>query len=561
MHNLSGIAAYLLRDELLDAESTSKAIDAAIQQKISLITYLVRSNILSGQNILSCCVKYFALSVFDLTNFNLTVLQDSIIHPDLMLKHRVIPLYRNDDALHIGVSDPTNHDAISTISFHSGLSIHIMLVCETDLDIILSSLSRSNRIGTQLESALSRLAPVEDKSSVYETTDHDDGPVSEFVDRLIQNAIEQHVSDIHIEPFTHHCRIRFRRDGLLYEVATTPPHFAARMITRLKIMSHLNIAERRLPQDGRLSLQQSSLMDIRINTCPTLYGEKIVLRILDASKIKLDINALGFTPSQQSLFTAKLMQPQGLILVTGPTGSGKTITLYSALHFLNQIEKNISSVEDPVEIEFAGITQVNINPRIGLDFAMVLRSLLRQDPDIIMIGEIRDAQTASIAIQAAQTGHLVLSTLHTNSAIETIARLQSMGIAAYHFISAVSLIMAQRLVRKLCAHCKQAIQAPETIQQHSCISYRPVGCDRCQQGYQGRIAIFELIPISEKLASTILSGANSNQLLEILKKESWTLLWGSGMELVQKGITTRDELIRVVGNAEEKGELSCIGET
>lgn len=541
--NPGGLAGILIQDGLLAAESIQSVIHASTQQKCSLITYLVKNKILTGQEILDCCRKYFALPVFDLTNHDFSNLQDTqnnLINTDLILRYRIIPLYRDPHTLYIGISDPTNLAMISAIGFHTGLSIQPMLVCEARLDGILTSLSRSNRLGSQLESALLKITPVEDKSSNYDTSDHDDGPISEFVDNLIHNAIDQNVSDIHIEPFTQHCRIRFRRDGLLCEAAVTPPHFAARLITRLKIMAHLNIAERRLPQDGRLQLQPSSLMDVRINTCPTLFGEKVVLRILDPGKIKLDIDSLGFTSFQKKLFLSRLTQPQGLILVTGPTGSGKTITLYSALHFLNNIEKNISSVEDPVEIEFPGINQVNINPRIGLDFAVVLRSFLRQDPDIIMIGEIRDTQTATIAMQAAQTGHLVLSTLHTNSAIETIVRLQSMGIAAYQFISAVSLIIAQRLVRKLCHYCKQPDQQ----------FYKPKGCEHCYQGYHGRTGFFEFIPVTEKIAALIMSGANTVQLLDVIRKEPWLLLWDAGMELVQQGVTSYAELSRVAGRSE-----------
>lgn len=540
MLNVSSLATFLVQEGLLAPESIQAIIAASAQLKYSLITYLVKNKILTSQEILSCCAKYFNLPVFDLADYHI---QDNLLSIDLMLRYRVIPLHRDEHALYVGISDPTNQSVISAIGFHTGLSIQSMLVCEAKLDGILHSLSRSNRLDSQLESALSKITPIEDKSSNYETSDHDDGPISEFVDKLIQTAIEQNVSDIHIEPFVQHCRIRFRRDGLLCEAATTPPHFASRLIARLKIMSHLNIAERRLPQDGRLQLLPS--LDIRINTCPTLFGEKLVLRILDPSKIKLDINTLGLTDIQKNLFLSRLKQPQGLILVTGPTGSGKTITLYSALHFLNSIEKNISSVEDPVEIEFPGISQVNINPRIGLDFAVVLRSFLRQDPDIIMVGEIRDTQTATIAMQAAQTGHLVLSTLHTNSAIETIVRLQSMGIAAYQFISAVSLVIAQRLVRKLCDQCKQ----PE-FSHNGQQFYQPKGCDLCYQGYHGRTGFFEFIPITEKIAALILSGANTAQLLDVIRQEQWLSLWDAGMELVQRGVTSYAELLRVAGRGE-----------
>jgi len=368
-----------------------------------------------------------------------------------------------------------------------------------------------------------------------------DESVIQFVNTLLQNAIHKNASDIHLEPQAESCRIRFRCDGLLIHAMFIEPDFALKVMTRFKIMANLNIAERRLPQDGRIQLQIEAKIDMRINTCPTLFGEKIVLRILDSNPIYLDINTLGFTSEQQALFLKSLSLPQGLILVTGPTGSGKTMTLYSALAHLNQIEKNILTVEDPVEIELAGINQVNINTRIGLDFAKALRTFLRQDPDILMVGEVRDAETATIAMQAAQTGHLVLSTMHTNSASETITRLQSMNIAAYHLASSLTLVIAQRLIRKLCMHCK----LPDDS---SINAYRAVGCEYCNHGYHGRIGIFELLPMTESITKTILSGANSQIILQQMRQENAVLLWESGLEKIRTGITSYSELMRVLGN-------------
>jgi len=557
-NNLNGLAWYLICDELLNVQAAQAALIDSAQQGISLTRHLVQSNILSSQKILQCCVNHCNFPVFDLKEYNNNWLHDPLIKSELIYRYRVIPLNRDQNTLYLGITDPTDHAAISAVGFHTGLRIRPMLVSEAELDMILQAHSRTNKLGSHLESALSKITPIEESSPHDEMTEHDDEPVSEFVDRLIRDAIEKQISDIHIEPFIHHCRIRFRRDGLLYEAATTPPHLAMRIITRLKIMSNLNIAERRLPQDGRLQLPQKLGVDIRINTCPTLFGEKIVLRLLDANTIKLDIDALGFTTAQKKIFISKLKQPQGLILVTGPTGSGKTITLYSALHYLNQIEKNISSVEDPVEIEFPGINQVSIHPRIGLDFAVALRTFLRQDPDIIMVGEIRDLETANIAMQAAQTGHLVLSTLHTNSAIEAITRLHSMGAVAYNFINSVSLIIAQRLVRKLCGYCKQPERVTSDyhiLHGSAHIVYRPLGCNRCYHGYQGRIGIFELIPMTEKIAELILLGASTIQIVEAIKKEEWMLLWDAGMEMVKSGLTSYVELMRVVGKNEKLQRL------
>lgn len=548
---LTGLISYLVRDRLLDADEARSAMNAAQHQGISVTSYLVRSQILSSHTIMECCVKHFGLPIYDLKNFDPACLRDSVIKPEIIYRYRVIPLNTEQNSLYLGITDPTDQTVISAIGFQTGLRIRPMLVAEVMLDEIINTYCRPNILYSQLETALSKMVPIEEQESHLENIEQSDEPVIEFVDRLINDAVDKNISDIHIEQYEHHSRIRFRRDGLLYEAAIIPPHLAARVTTRLKIMAHLNIAERRLPQDGRIRLKQESKIaspkiDIRINACPTLYGEKIVLRILNANYVNLNIDSLGLTQAQKKLFLAKLSQPQGLILVTGPTGSGKTLTLYSALNYLNRIEKNISTVEDPVEIELPGINQVNINTKIGLDFASILRTFLRQDPDIIMVGEIRDPETANIAMQAAQTGHLVLSTMHTNSAAETITRLQSLGIAAYHLISSVALIIAQRLVRKLCKNCKQPEILPAECTPFN-ISYRPIGCEYCCGGYQGRIGIFELIPVTEKIAHVILSGANVHEILDQAKREKCTFLWDAGTEKVRDGITSLSELIKVAG--------------
>lgn len=356
-----------------------------------------------------------------------------------------------------------------------------------------------------------------------------------FVNRFLQDAIHKHASDIHIEPYDQHCRLRFRHNGFLHEVATLPSSLANQITLRLKVMANLNIAEKRLPQDGHISLAQH---DIRMSTCPTIHGEKIVLRLLDSKAFHINLDQLGLTHSQKQLFQNKLMQAQGLILVTGPTGSGKTVTLYSALHYLNKIEKNIVTIEDPVEIELKGINQVNINPKIGLDTTTVLRSFLRQDPDIIMVGEIRDAATANIAIQAAQTGHLVLSSLHANYAIESILRLQQFGIATHPIMSSLTLIIAQRLVRQLCQHCKRL--------DSNGISFQPVGCNECYLGFKERIGIFELIPLTPSLAQLLFANLSTNEILQYLKKENCMLLAEAGWEKVRCGLTTENEINRVL---------------
>ncbi len=360
-----------------------------------------------------------------------------------------------------------------------------------------------------------------------------DEQLVKLVDQTIKDAIQQAASDIHVEPFSDSCRIRYRHDGILREVTSIPNHIASRFMTRLKVMAQLDITEKRLPQDGRFQLYN---VDIRVNTCPTLFGEKIVLRLLNAKNISLNIEKLGFNVAQKTLFLKQITRPQGMILITGPTGSGKTITLYAALNYLNAIEKNISTVEDPVEIQLVGINQINVNTKIGLEFSTVLRTLLRQDPDIIMLGEIRDPETASIAIQAAQTGHLVLATLHTNNTIEAIARLESLGITPYHIMNAVSLIISQRLLRKLCLHCKQHERKPLFE-----------NCQHCLQGYKGRIGIYELLPITEKIQTLILE-KNMAAIRQYKQHEGFSTLYESGMRLVKEGITNLAELNRVVSD-------------
>ena len=550
--SLNGLASHLFRDGMVNAENIQTAVHQAREQGLTLTSYLVRFNILSSQTILDYCAKQFGLPIFDLKNDERIWTENLILKPELIYRYRILPLHHDQKYLYLGITDPTDHATITAIEFHAGLFIRPMLIAEDMLDKIIETHFHPTDLNSQLESALSKVTPLEQTASPQESTEENDEPVIKFVDQLLQNAIQHHASDIHIEPNATHCRIRFRQDGLLYEAANIPLYLAIRITTRLKIIANLNIAERRLPQDGRIQLRQSSRIDIRINTCPTIFGEKIVLRILDSNTVNFDINMLGFTDIQKQLFLEKLTQPQGLIIVSGPTGSGKTSTLYSALQHLNQIEKNISTVEDPVEIELKGVNQVYINTKIGLDFACVLRTFLRQDPDIIMVGEIRDAETAMIAVQAAQTGHLVLSTLHTNSAAETIVRLQSMGLLPYHLVSSISLIIAQRLVRKLCDHCKQPEMLPTECHQQfkstsPFIAYKAHGCKFCHQGFKGRIGIFELIPMTDKIIPVLLTGANMAQIHKEIKTENCMLLWEAGLEKVRLGITSFTEIIRVVG--------------
>jgi type IV pilus assembly protein PilB len=385
--------------------------------------------------------------------------------------------------------------------------------------------------------------------TLQETTASYDESIIQHVDNLLAHALEKHASDIHIEPHETHCRVRYRQDGILYPVTDITAALATRLVTRLKVMAKLDIAERRLPQDGRFQLTHAANpIDIRINTCPTLFGEKVVLRLLNSQRLSLALDHLGLTDPQQRLFRHAIEAPQGLILVTGPTGSGKTVTLYSAIQHLNSTTKNISTVEDPVEIQLSGINQIQVNPKIGLSFSTLLRSLLRQDPDILMIGEIRDTETADIAIQAAQTGHLVLSTVHTNSAVDTLTRLQAMGIAVYPMINALTLIIAQRLVRKLCPRCKQPDHlTPESQHQNGITAaFKPQGCPHCLHGYQGRIGIYELLPVTTAIADAMLRGVSDAEIREQAKCEGFEELRQIAIQQVMQGVTSLAEINRVI---------------
>lgn len=536
---LNGLALFLFRDGVLDYECAKLANDKAPENKQTVPQYLVAANILTSSAIYNYCQQKFQLPVFSMGQYDSNLAKEGLLNPELIKRYRVVPLYKNNYGLFVGVTDPTEQKALSDITLLTGLILHPVLISETDLEQLITASTQQPVLYANVEMALSKIPRA--KETLQVETHHDE-PIIQLVNQLIQDAIDKTISDIHIEPYEHTCRIRFRRDGMLYEAATLPSSIAAQVSSRLKVLANLNIAEKRLPQDGRLQYRALHKIDIRINTCPTLFGEKIVLRLLNKQHLDLDIHQLGFSCKEKALFLEKLAEPQGLILVTGPTGSGKTTTLYSALHHLNHVTKNIISIEDPVEIDLNGINQVNINPKIGLDFPSALRSLLRQDPDVIMIGEIRDTETAEIATQAAMTGHLVLSTLHTNSAFETIMRLQSM-VNKVNFINAISLIIAQRLVRALCSQCKLETYAPDN-QRH--YTNNSSGCEHCHQGFQGRMAIFEYLPFTPKLLELIAKEASPSSILQAALSEGFIRLWEAGGQLVHQGRISLAELHRVV---------------
>ncbi|HDK37402.1 MAG TPA: type IV-A pilus assembly ATPase PilB [Thiolapillus brandeum] len=563
--NLNGFSHYLVNAGLLELKAAISAQQQAQKEGIPLISYVVRNRLVAPKTIAVLAHQEFGMPLFDLDAMNKSSLALKEVESRLITKHSVLPLVKRGNRLFLAASDPTNQEAIKEIQFNTGLAIEIILVEEDKLAAALDEIAQSEEsaFGALLEENLENIdfdVPNETEADSTDQTETEinEAPVVRYVNKILLDAINNGVSDIHFEPYEKSYRIRYRQDGLLYEKATPPVNIAQRLSSRLKVMARLNIAERRVPQDGRIKLKLSKhhAIDFRVNTCPTLYGEKVVLRILDSSVATLGVDALGFEEDQKNLFMSAIQKPYGMILVTGPTGSGKTVTLYTALNILNDPQVNISTAEDPVEIQVEGINQVNINTASGLFFADALRAFLRQDPDIIMVGEIRDLETGEIAVKAAQTGHLVLSTLHTNDAPQTLTRLANMGIPPYNIASSVNLIMAQRLARQLCEHCKEPEELPRTVLLEEGFNeaeisaglsiYKAVGCDKCTNGYKGRIGIFEVMPISDGITQLILEEGNAMQLKEQALKEGYYYdLRTAGLLKVKSGQTSLEEVNRI----------------
>lgn len=487
----------------------------------------------------------FSLIYFDLTEINEQIVVYGILPYQLMLKQHLIPIEQKNNVLRIAIFDPTQEKIAKEIALLTHFNCEFVVVSYVKLKKYLLTIEKhqhANFLANTLIETNDR-----QHSSLDET--NADGPIAEYIDQIIIAAITKKTSDIHFEPYAEYYRVRFRIDGILYEHAQASITIAKQIAARIKVLAKLDIAEKRLPHDGRFRFVfNTSAIDFRVSTCPTIYGEKIVLRLLDSQNSLHGIDALGLLPEQTAVFMNAISQPQGIILVTGPTGSGKTITLYNILNYLNSTEKNISTVEDPVEIQMPGINQVTINHKAGLTFAKILRAFLRQDPDIIMVGEMRDLETAEIAIKAAQTGHLVFSTLHTNSACETLTRLDNMGLNSFNIATSVSLIVAQRLARKLCPHCKKPTDfSKETLAVDDAIDiYDAVGCDRCQQGFSGRVGLFEILPISDAIRQLLLARTNSIAILEQAKTEKMLGLYEVGIEKIKQGILSLSELHRVI---------------
>lgn len=559
---LSGLARSLVNANLLTEEDALTYNEDALKKKLPYVRYLVSNNILKGTSIANVVSREFGLPLFDLSSMPIASIPIKLVNEKLVRQHQILPLYKRGNRLFVAVSDPTCFQALDEIKFNTRLTIDSVIVEDEKLTVAIEtaleaadSSSFKELLDTDLENIDIKTGE-EENGNDQTSSDVDDAPIVRFVNKILLDAIKKGASDIHIEPYEKIFRIRFRQDGMLHEVASPPANLASRMSARLKVMSRMDIAERRVPQDGRIkmALSRNRAIDFRVNTCPTLFGEKIVLRILDPNNATLGIEKLGFEPEQREAFLKNIVKPYGMILVTGPTGSGKTVTLYTALNILNQPDINISTAEDPVEITVQGINQVNVNPKTGLTFAEALRAFLRQDPDVIMVGEIRDLETAEIAVKAAQTGHMVLSTLHTNDAPQTLNRLMQMGIPPFNIASSILLILAQRLARRLCEHCKrEEVLPPEVLldagfKEHELGTFKvygPVGCEKCTKGYKGRVGIYQIMPISDSINKIILEGGNVRQIAEQARRDGVSDLRESGLKKIKQGITSLEEINRV----------------
>jgi len=562
---LNGLARRLVMDGFLDEASAQKAQNEATQNDCSLVRHLVTEKVIPSLSIAQLASHEFGIPLVDINALTIDIDTVKLVDAKLLEQHRALPLFKRGNRLFVALSDPTNTQAIDEIKFNTGLTTEPILVEEDKLQ---------SRIDELLEASDTSLADFGDSdlddldiSSGNEEpeastdSDIDDAPVVRFVNKVLLDAINKGASDIHFEPYEKQFRVRLRIDGMLHELAQPPIALSGRVSARIKVMSSLDVSERRVPQDGRIKLKISKnrAIDFRVNTCPTLFGEKIVMRILDPSSASLGIDALGYEPEQKQLYLDALAKPYGMILVTGPTGSGKTVSLYTGINILNTEDRNISTAEDPAEINLYGINQVNVNDKVGLTFSAALKAFLRQDPDVIMVGEIRDIETAGIAIKAAQTGHLVLSTLHTNDAPQTLSRLVNMGVPPFNIASAVTLIIAQRLARRLCEKCKQPADIPvETlieeglspeqvnkVKNKDLIIYKQVGCDQCSDGYKGRVGIYQVMPITDAIGRIIMEGGNAIQIADQAKLEGVPDLRASGLKKMLEGVTGLEEINRV----------------
>jgi type IV pilus assembly protein PilB len=557
-----GLPQRLVQDGLVDEGAMLEAVNTARERKTNVVTQLVASGAANARDIAVAASNEFGTPLFDIDAVNLDLEIVRLVSDKLLAKHRVLPLFRRGKRLFLAVADPTNLHAIDEVRFGTGLGVEAIVVEDDKLqraidkaleqvDNQMSALSEEGDVDLESLEVSGGEEELDDKIG---RDDVEDAPIVRFVNKVMLDAIRRGASDIHFEPFEKIYRVRLRMDGVLKEIAQPPVQLAPKLSARLKVMSRLDIAERRVPQDGRIKMKLSKnrAIDFRVSTCPTLFGEKIVLRILDPAQAMLGIDSLGYEPFQKDLYTKYLAKPQGMILVTGPTGSGKTVSLYTGLNILNREDTNISTAEDPAEINLPGVNQVNVNPKVGLTFAAAMRAFLRQDPDVIMVGEVRDLETAEIAIKASQTGHLVLSTLHTNDAPQTLTRLVDMGVKPYAIATSVSLIIAQRLARRLCGNCKMPRDIPrEALLKEGFTEadvaaglkiFGPKGCANCTDGYKGRTGIYQVLPVTEAIARIILAGGSAVEIGEQAAKEGVWDLRRAGLEKVKSGLTSLEEV-------------------
>ncbi|AWP24888.1 type IV-A pilus assembly ATPase PilB [Acidiferrobacter sp. SPIII_3] len=559
---MTGLAARLVRDRLLTPAEAERLNAESLTNKVSFVTRLVESKKLDALTIAKVASEEFGIPLLDISAFDSETFPIKLVDAKLIRRHRVLPIFKRGNRLFVAVADPTNLTALDEIKFNTGLLPEPLLVEEGKLgQLIDRNLSDTGdsladmAVSESLEGIDTTGDSAEPADAAAES-DINDKPIVRFVNKILLDAINRGASDIHIEPYERTYRVRFRTDGVLQEVAAPPIALAARIAARVKILARLDISERRIPQDGRMKIRVSKTraIDFRVSTLPTLFGEKVVMRLLDPASASLGVDKLGFESDQKAIYLEAIERPYGMVLVTGPTGSGKTVTLYTALNILNTPDRNISTAEDPVEINLAGINQVNINERAKLTFATALRAFLRQDPDIIMVGEIRDLETAEIAIKAAQTGHMVISTLHTNDAPQTLGRLVNMGVPPFNIASAVNLIIAQRLARRLCVHCRKPLELPEAVLRRAGFRaedipdlkiFGPGGCDQCNGGYKGRVGIYQVMPVSPAIGQIIMNGGNANDIAEQAQKDGVSDLRQSGLKKVREGITSLEEVERV----------------
>ena len=557
----SGLNRRLVDEGNLTAQQMQAAIDGARKNKKKLIPYLIDHSNINPSIIAALIAQEFGEPYLNLDAFNADLLPKEITDVNLVNKYQVLPLYQRGQTLYVATSDPTDLEALDAIKLNTKLNVSPIIVEANKLQkLIEKSFADTSTFDFGSEDLDVNLVNGDDNNLTQEEDEpsEEDSPIVKYINKLLVDAIRMGASDLHFEPYEKSYRVRYRVDGVLRHIANPPLQLANRLASRLKVMSQMDISEKRIPQDGRikLKLSKTKAIDFRVNALPTLFGEKLVLRILDPSSAMLGIDALGYEEDQKQLFMEEQEKPQGMLLITGPTGSGKTVSLYTGLNILNTESANISTAEDPVEINLEGINQVNVNTKVGLTFSAALKSFLRQDPDIIMVGEIRDLETAEIAIKAAQTGHMVMSTLHTNSAPETLTRLRNMGVPSFNIATSVNLVIAQRLARRLCSHCKKPVDVPKNsllemgftekdLADPELKIYQPVGCEECSEGYKGRVGIYEVMKVTPEISKIIMEDGNALEIAAASEKMGFNNLRRSGLKKVISGLTSLQEINRV----------------